>query len=70
MTSSILLFELEDLGLDSAEFIDWLAPSYLQLPYDIYDVWFAVEKTMAEGAPEIYRKHEQSWLEVWGADRS
>lgn len=65
VVSSINQFDISDFGINKAEFLTELAPSFLQLPYDYYDVGFKIESYIRHVSETYYIEHQKDWLTLW-----
>lgn len=66
--SPIKVFCLDELSIDSKNFIDYFAPTFLSLPYDPYDGAIQAEKIMREEEISTYHEHEIEWLNYWNSE--
>jgi hypothetical protein len=65
VSSPIRVFHLADLGINSADFLARIGPTFHSLPLDPYDPALAAERLVKARCPEVYHTHERNWLVHW-----
>jgi 2OG-Fe dioxygenase len=65
VSSSIRVFHLADLGINSEDFLARIGPTFHGLPLDPYDPSLVAERLVKERFPDVYRAHEADWLLYW-----
>jgi 2-oxoglutarate-Fe(II)-dependent dioxygenase family protein len=65
VSSPIRVFHLADLGIDSADFLRRVGPTFHDLPLDPYDPALTAEGLVRSSCPDVYHAHEADWLLYW-----